>query len=386
MRIGLLWHSAASSNLGVGALTVANIALVRGVAREMGVEPRFVIIGMREEGSERYINEPDVEVFNLDLRSLIHPDGCWALFGGLDYIVDIGAGDSFADIYGARRFVFLWLTKMFAYWRSRPLLLAPQTIGPFTRTPYRQLASVALSRAKAVIARDEASFEAIKALAPKARRILSVDVAFALPYEDHSALRHGPRLRVGLNVSGLLEHEARTGRNRFGLQADYGAVMCGCLSALCARDDVEVHLVSHVRSDADAPDNDEPLARRLASEFPRASLAPRFRDPIDAKSYISGLDILIAGRMHACIAALSSGVPVVPIAYSRKFAGLFGMLGYKWTLPVTGYDTHAAIAYILDCVSRRDELAADAAIASTKAQGLLDRYRSELRGFLGAAQ
>ena len=32
--------------------------------------------------------------------------------------------------------------------------------------------------------------------------------------------------------------------------------------------------------------------------------------------------------MHACIAALSSGVAVVPMAYSRKFNGLFGTLGY----------------------------------------------------------
>jgi polysaccharide pyruvyl transferase WcaK-like protein len=28
--------------------------------------------------------------------------------------------------------------------------------------------------------------------------------------------------------------------------------------------------------------------------------------------------------MHACIAAFSSGVPVFPLAYSRKFNGLFG--------------------------------------------------------------
>ena len=33
--------------------------------------------------------------------------------------------------------------------------------------------------------------------------------------------------------------------------------------------------------------------------------------------------------MHACIAAFSAGVPVVPMAYSRKFNGLFGTLGYK---------------------------------------------------------
>jgi colanic acid/amylovoran biosynthesis protein len=382
MRIGLLWHTAASGNLGVGALTLANIALVRQVAHELGLAPTFVIIGMRGESNDTYVDDPDVEVFSLDGKNLIHPSGCWSLFGRLDLIIDIGAGDSFADIYGATRFFFLWWTKMLASWRSRPLLMAPQTIGPFTRTPYRQLARVALSRAEAVIARDEVSLEAIKTLAPRVRRVLSADVAFALPYRDQSALRGGPRLRVGVNVSGLLDSEARSGRNRFGLQADYAVLMRRCLAALCAREEVEVHLVSHVRSDNEAPDNDEPVAQGLALEFPQAKLAPRFRDPVDAKSFISGLDFLIAARMHACIAALSTGVPVVPIAYSRKFVGLFGMLDYGWTLPMRGYDTDAAVDYVLDCLARRAELAVDAVKAGAKAQSLLDGYRTELRRFL----
>lgn len=42
------------------------------------------------------------------------------------------------------------------------------------------------------------------------------------------------------------------------------------------------------------------------------------------------MDFFTGARMHACIAALSSGVPVYPIAYSRKFTGLFcDTLGYK---------------------------------------------------------
>jgi len=383
VRIGLLWHSAASGNLGVGALTLANLELVRAAAREAGLRPTFVIIGMGGERGERYINQPDVEVFDLDGRTLLEPSGCWSLFGKLDGIIDIGAGDSFADIYGARRFFFIWWTKMLAGWRPRPLLLAPQTIGPFTRTPYRQLASLSLSRAHAVIARDEVSLEAIKTLAPRVRRVLSADVAFALPYEDRSALRGGPKLRLGLNVSGLLDSEARSGRNRFQLQADYSAMMRRCMATLSLRDDVEIHLVSHVRSDIDGPDNDEPAAHRLAAEFPHAKLAPRFSDPIAAKSFISSLDILVAARMHACIAAISSGVPVVSIAYSRKLVGLFGMLGYPWMVPVTGYDTDAACEYVLECIERRAELAADAVKAAARAQSHLDAYRGELRAFLG---
>ena len=162
-------------------------------------------------------------------------------------------------------------------------------------------------------------------------------MAFALPYENQQASRGGRNARVGLNVSGLLDHEARSGRNRFGLQVDYAELMRRLLQTLCARDDIEVCLVSHVRGAGGWHDNETRLtAARFAEAFPSATLAPRFASPGDAKSYISGLDFLVAGRMHACIAAISTGVPVVPVAYSRKFTGLFEMLGYPWTLPVTG--------------------------------------------------
>ena len=39
VRIGLLFHSLTSGNLGVGALTVANMAIADGVAREAGLLP-----------------------------------------------------------------------------------------------------------------------------------------------------------------------------------------------------------------------------------------------------------------------------------------------------------------------------------------------------------
>jgi polysaccharide pyruvyl transferase WcaK-like protein len=378
IRIGLLWHSPNSGNLGVGALTVANMAIVGGVAAELGLEPEFVIIGMRD-GESDYIADPDVGLLVVDSRMLLGPRGCWTKFAKFDCILDIGAGDSFADIYGLKRFLFLWLTKMIAVARGVPLLLSPQTIGPFTRTPYRQIAAVAMNRAAAVIARDQKSLDVLRELAPRANGVLAVDVAFALPYDDASHLRCGQRIRVGVNVSGLLFNEAESGKNRFGLDVDYAELMRGLIGRLIARSDVEVHLVAHATARDYPWDDDARIADRLASEFPQAIRVPNFDSPSAAKSYISGLDFLVAGRMHACIAAFSAGVPVVPVAYSRKFSGLFGMLGYGWMVPVTGTDTAAALAYTEDCLDRRDALAADEAKGMAKVAALLDAYRAELR-------
>jgi colanic acid/amylovoran biosynthesis protein len=375
----MLWHSANSGNLGVGALTVANLAVAREVAAEFGLEPRFTIIGMRD-AEVRYLAPDEADDFGVDTRALLSPSGCWSVIGAQDCLLDIGGGDSFADIYGARRFAFLWLTKLFAFAQKRPLLMSPQTIGPFTKFPYRGLARYVLERSAAVVARDEISLNFLREVAPRANGVLSADVAFALPYEDRSAVRGaGGKIRVGVNVSGLLLHEAQSGSNRFGLEADYAALNRRFIADLVARPDVEVHVLTHVVASTSGRDDDGWAADEFAGEFPTVVRAPDFKSPSEAKSYISGLDFLVAGRMHACIGAFSSGVPVVPIAYSRKFAGLFGMLDYPWGVPTKGMSTDEAVAYLHDCLARRDQLAADEARGMGKVKVLLEAYRQELR-------
>lgn len=385
IRIGLLWHSPSSGNLGVGALTLANLAIARGVALEMGLEPDFLIMGMREPNAP-YLSDDQARRFPIDTRALISPGGFWSAVGKLDCVLDIGAGDSFADIYGWKRFGFLWLSKMMTMARGKPLLLSPQTIGPFTKPLYKPLAKAALTGANAVVARDEMSLQALRELAPKAKAALSVDVAFALPYEDRSAERGGARIKVGVNVSGLLFNEAESGRNRFGLSVDYAKLMRRFVGELAARPDVEVHLVTHALHATDPWDDDGRVADKLAEAFPQVVRVPNFVGPSEVKSYISGLDFLVAGRMHACIAAYSSGTPVIPVAYSRKFTGLFGMLGYRWLVPVTGVDDEAAHRFLMDGLARRDELARDTAEGMRKVGALLDVYRGELRKFFTAVQ
>lgn len=378
LKIGLLWHSGKSGNLGVGALTIANMAIARKVAEELGIAPQFTIIGVADKG-RAYIGPDEARLYEVNSRRLIDPRETMGVIGAQHVVLDIGAGDSFADIYGLKRFLFLWVSKMMAVARGVPLVLSPQTIGPFTRQPYRIMARWAMERADCVVARDHQSFDVLREIAPHARALQSVDVAFALPFADRSAERNGKRLRLGVNVSGLLLAEAESGRNRFGLDADYGKLMRGFVGAMSAREDVEVHLISHATSTHDGGDDDAQAADRFAAEFPRAIRVPDFAGPCDAKSYISSLDYLVAGRMHACIGAFSSGTPVVPIAYSRKFSGLFGTLGYDFMLPVKGVDTDAALAFLMESLERRDEMRVAIGRGMDRIEALLDAYREELR-------
>ena len=378
ISIGLLWHSANSGNLGVGALTVSNLALARQAAAEAGLSPRFRILGFVDPGAPPYVVDPDVELLPLNAKAMLPGGRYWRGLADLDCVLDIGGGDSFADIYGAKRFGFLWLSKAMAIARGVPLLLSPQTIGPFTRQPQRMLAAAALTRAELVMARDPMSLDAARGMAPRARVVQAVDVAFALPFEPRKK-RRSETTEVGINVSGLLFNGGYSGANEFGLQVDYPAYTRRLIAALLQRPGTSVQLICHVNSDALPQDDDRRVADRLAAEFPGVVRVADFPSPSAAKSYISGLDFLIAARMHACIAAFSSGVPVVPVAYSRKFTGLFeGVLGYRHLVPVTGLDTDQAVAFTLDRLDQRPQLLADIASGGAQVSGLLDRYRTEL--------
>lgn len=377
LRVGLLWHSLRAGNLGVGALTLANMTIVRGVAQDMGLELQFVVISMRE-GFTKSI-APEVEQFEIDTKTLISPSGYSRLLDRLDCVIDIGAGDSFADIYGAKRFAFLWLSKFLAQAKRKPLIFAPQTIGPFTRAAYKPFARKVMEDAAGVVARDKTSLSAIKAIAPQADAHLAVDVAFMLSFEDRSCQRTAGKIRVGINASGLLCDQAMTGQNRFGLSYDYLALQRRLIAHWLQHDDVEVHLVTHANSAGDKRDDDGHWADLLAREFPGAIRVPNFNGPSEAKSYISSLDFLVAGRMHACIGAFSALTPVVPIAYSRKFAGLFDLLGYKWYTPVSNVDDDAVFASIVEAFANRDVLRDDEREGLRRVDALMDGYRSVLR-------
>jgi polysaccharide pyruvyl transferase WcaK-like protein len=269
--------------------------------------------------------------------------------------------------------------------RGKPLLLSPQTIGPFESLPYKMAAKAALEHAHAVVARDTQSFEFLRKLAPKAKAVLATDVAFALPFDDRSAMRGQGPLRVGINISGLLFTEAEAGRNRFGLDFDYAVLTRRLLADLSARSQTEIHLFAHVAASDNPTDDDARVIDRLAADYPHVVRAPQFAGPSDAKTYMSGLDFVVSGRMHACIGAFSAGVAVVPISYSRKFAGLFGTLGYKWLVPTNGMGTDEAYRFVVDCLDRRAELTADSAKGMASVSGLLGAYRTELADLYRAA-
>ena len=375
VTIALVWHQMNSDNLGVGALTLANIALLREAAADAGLKPHFLILGWRDPRPD-YETAPDIEPVPLRTRHLPAPGGpLGAAYARADLVVDIGGGDSFTDIYGTKRFLTVWGTKARAQLTGLPVVLAPQTIGPFNAAWTRMLARRVMNRSRAVVTRDAPSTAFLAEMGVKTDILEVTDVAMGLPYDPPKPREGGP-MRVGLNVSGLLMNGGYTGENQFGLSIDYPTLIRDLVAEMVAREDVELHLIGHVQSEEQPWEDDQRAGEALAEEFPGAIVAPVFNSPIEAKSYIAGMDFVAAARMHAAIAAFSSGVPVVPMAYSRKFIGVFGTLGYNHVADMKADGAEDILGRIRQGISERAVLAADVAHGMDLVEDRLAAYRA----------
>lgn len=383
LNICLIMHSTRSDNLGVGALTVSEVAILRDIAQHLGHEIRITVMDWKDARAP-YVTGPDIAVQDLDRRMMLSPKGYFAIARASDLVIDIGAGDSFADIYGTGRLKRMFVLKFLSHLSGTPLVMAPQTIGPFHRPLSRLLARLTLRLCAVVATRDTLSTQAARGLG-RADVIEASDVALRLPH-DPPAPRQGGPVRVGLNVSGLLMNGGYTGGNDFGMRLDYPALVRDIIRHFQAHPDgCELHLVPHVivAGGPMAMEDDARASAALAAEFPGVKLAPSFASPSEAKSYIAGMDFFMGARMHACIAAFSSGVPVVPMAYSRKFEGLFGSLGYARTVDCT----RQGAAEIMDLISKayedRATVAAEAAAALERGREKLGAYEAALAGLMG---
>jgi len=271
---------------------------------------------------------------NASLRSIIQ----------MDMVADITGGDSFSDIYGMRRFIIGFLRKWLVLLFNKDLIMLPQTYGPFKRRVARAMARHILSRASMVYSRDLAGIEYVNTLLNNRQNgkvRFAPDVAFVLDarkpehFDSGSLLpaRTEKSIVVGVNISGLLFNGGYTQDNMFGLKTSYADLMKAVIERLLISENVIILLIPHVFPPADLMVESDAIAcsriyEVLHPKYPGKIFLVENQYSQGEIKYIIGLcDFFIGARMHACIAALSQGIPAVGIAYSRKFYGVFESVG-----------------------------------------------------------
>ena len=361
LTIGLEGCMIRTENMGCAALTWGLIGLLEKIAleKEMTFCYRVFENDPDDALTERLrgtFDIPEERLTALKTTSLFHPLAEWrhpaltarALDGmrGCDLFIDLTQGDSFTDIYGPWRFNSFTRIKEMILRMGKPLILGPQTYGPFQSPARAKRAGRVIKKARCAAARDELSASLAGSLSGREVPVLT-DLAFFLPAPQKTAPSDG-RVRVGVNVSSLLlKHRTEPTPVRFPLRADYGECLENVLSWLQMDPRYEVCLLPHVGRDG---------GEAFRERFPGLTILPPFEDPVSARKAIAGLDVLIASRMHAAIAALSCGTAVIPLGYSPKWTGLMKSLGYPFLVDLTALDTDEAAGRIKEGIGDWERL------------------------------
>lgn len=364
-----------NGNRGCVALSITSISIIDKILKEAGIEYDIYLpdsycktIGKQQysvsgfsytfHSCEYSIALSSKENVKLKIKNALkgkHPE---RVFENADFILDIGQGDSFSDIYGQKRFFEIDRIHKIAQNLHKPYCILPQTIGPFSNKDIKDKADKSIADAALCMARDKQSYEYVNKNVPSQTTIKEyIDVAFFMPYSkidfDHNYMH------IGLNISALLWNGGYTRNNQFGLRDDYKYVVRSIIDYFLSLPNTKVHLVPHVVERERSIENDYEVSYDLWREYNNSNLmiAPFALGPIEIKSYISGLDFFMGARMHATIGAFSSGVPVVPMAYSRKFNGLFeDTLEYHYMTDLKTQTSDEVMATVMLAFEKRAEL------------------------------
>ncbi len=372
MNILLTNCAVKNGNRGCVALSVSVMSILKEILDSEGIPYIFILpqSGFDEVGEHTISIGEDVlnykSVLDItapspftkakNLRHFSQYRESYCVYRDADCVLDIGVGDSFSDIYGLRRFNNIFASYKYGMRHNKPYCILPQTIGPFSDVNVRKQATKGIEYASCVMARDKQSYNYVKQILPNKEVSEVIDVAFFMPYIRK---QFDPSyIHVGLNISALLWHGGYTMDNQFGLKVDYQKLVRRVISYFLSCDKVKLHLIPHVVGAERHIENDYAVSYDLYEEFQNRNLilAPLFLDPISAKGYIAGMDFFMGARMHSTIAAFSSGVPVAPMAYSRKFNGLFvDTLSYPDVADMKTSDEDEVLEVIKSCYESRVE-------------------------------
>jgi polysaccharide pyruvyl transferase WcaK-like protein len=285
-----------------------------------------------------------------------------------DFVGDVRGGDSFSDIYGMWGFVEGFFMAWTVILIRGSMVQFPQTYGPYKSPVARWLARFLLKRSRVIIARDKASRKVAQDLVGSDQEVLlSPDVAFSLEAIRPERIALEPALSgpmpggvIGLNVNGLMVHGGYTRNNMFGLKLDYATFLPALITALLSEHTGELWLIPHTYAPQGNVESDNEASEKLRDSLPselrsRVRLIAAEYDQHELKGIIGQCGFFVGSRMHACIAALSQGVPCVGVAYSMKFAGVFESVGMEeWVVDARVSANEEAVARIVSLYRQRD--------------------------------
>lgn len=310
-------------------------------------------------------------------------------YADADLVIDL-SGDSYRDPPGGVAFAHhaIFLSALST---GTPYALASQSLGPFF-WPNRPCVRYLLDRAELVYIRERKTAAILADLGVCPDRIeVAPDLAFVLSPASVEPVWVGermdpdriPRPWIALSVSALLLGLRHRGERYLREMAK----LCGHLHR---RYGASIILVPHEISPTPFGSDDD---RSAASVLQSRMGGPHWLyaiqgdyGPQTLKGLIGRCDAVVAARMHAAIAGLSSGVATLPVAWSHKYVGLMediGLANYVWHWSGEG---SASLCDLFDRMwERREPIRVQLLDYCAQAQGRISAVVGRLATYLGSA-
>ena len=189
---------------------------------------------------------------------------------------------------------------------------------------------------------------------------------------------------MGVNVNGLMFNGGYNRKNMFSLKLNYRQFLVSFLNHILTRSNAHVLFVPHTFAPPESVESDPAACACIIDE-----LDLKFRDRIhlvtlphnqnEIKWVIGKCDFFVGSRMHACIAALSQGIPAVGVAYSKKFKGVFESVGAaEWVLDGRVLSADEAVAAAVNFFEKRAEMSERLTRTVPEAQKLVYKVFQEV--------
>jgi colanic acid/amylovoran biosynthesis protein len=389
-----------TGNMGVSALAASFIHLVRKIRPDAHIS---FFIGNESSEPQRIVKCGEVEEFETinyrlspkaDFRRhlfwifamaclrrlmpyqsiktrIINANPCLKSLNEADFIGDIHGGDSFSDIYGVTRFLLGSLENIIVLILGKRLVLLPQTYGPYRSYIAKRVANFIINRATCILSRDIESIELINSMqgarAPSNAVAFCPDVAFAMDFVKPDIIRIAPPMFldqgipvIGLNVNGLLYNGGYTRNNMFGLRFSYKLFVQVLAERIMEKTTAKLLLIPHTFAPHGHVESDPDACRDVLTLVPNAykdriHLISEEYDQFAIKGIIGLCDFFVGSRMHACIGALSQGIPTIAVAYSKKFLGVFNSIGEgNMVIDARTVDIETALQNICNAFQERE--------------------------------
>lgn len=248
---------------------------------------------------------------------------CYHSLDIYDAIIDV-SGDTMGESYTFQNTIYHILYLNLFKNMNKKIILAPQSVGPFTYSKY--FFKNIFRYVEKIYVRDPLSYKYLQCLELE-NISMTGDLAFLLnrcEYESNRyylwQIRNMYGIKIGLNLSYLIGKYAKTDIDmiRFGTKL--------CILLYSKFSDVNIVFIPHVFGPEEKK-NDSIIGKLIYENLP-IELKDRFifinneMNHEELKAIISEMDLFIGARMHACIGAISTATPFINITYSDKSIGL----------------------------------------------------------------